>query len=221
MRVKICGITNVADALAAVEAGADAIGLNFATGPRRIDVTDAAEIVRAVPPFVTLVALFVDERPARIGMVCEQLGIGTVQLHGGESVEYVAALEHLNAIKVFRVARPDFAAEVRPYVAGCPWLRGVLLDAYVPQVPGGSGATFCWEWVETARSRGQTDGWPPIILAGGLTADNVAEAVRVVRPYAVDVASGVESAPGKKDPAKVAAFIRNAKAAMADADNAV
>jgi phosphoribosylanthranilate isomerase len=218
MRVKICGITNVADAVAAVEAGADAIGLNFATGPRRIDVAAAGEIVRAIPPFVTVVGLFVDDRPGRIGMVCQQLGIGTVQLHGTESVEAANALEPLNVIKAFRVASPDFAAEVRPYVAGCPWLRGVLLDAYVANVAGGSGRTFCWEWVETARSRGATDGWPPIVLAGGLTAENVAEAIRVVRPYAVDVASGVESEPGRKDPEKLAAFIEIAKAAEKDSD---
>ncbi len=216
MRVKVCGITNAADAASAVEAGADAIGLNFATGPRRIDVAVAGEIVREIPPFVTVVALFVDDRRERIGMVCEQLGIHTVQLHGSESVEYVAGLSHLNVIKAFRVANANFATDVRPYVAECPWLRGVLLDAYVPTAPGGTGRTFCWEWVETARSRGQTDGWPPIILAGGLTAENVADAIGVVRPYAVDVASGVEAEPGKKDPEKVAAFIANAKAASAD-----
>jgi phosphoribosylanthranilate isomerase len=221
MRVKVCGITSVADAAAAVEAGADAIGLNFASGPRRIDVADAGPIVRAVPPFVTLVAVFVDERPARIGMICQQLGIGTVQLHGSESAEVVCGLEPLNVIKAFRVARPQFAAEVRPYVTGCPWLRGILLDAYVPQAPGGSGATFCWEWVETAAASGATAGWPPIILAGGLTPENVAEAVRVVKPYAVDVASGVESAPGRKDPEKLAAFIANAKAALAEIEKDV
>ena len=218
MRVKVCGITNVADASAAVEAGADAIGLNFATGPRRIDVETASRVVRALPPFVTVVALFLDDRPGRIGMICEQLGIHTVQLHGGESVEYVAALERLNVLKVFRVASPDFAADVRPYVSGCPWLRGVLLDAHVPGLAGGTGRTFCWEWVETARSRGMTDGWPPIILAGGLTAENVAEAIRVVRPYAVDVAGGVEAEPGKKDHEKLAAFIANAKAAEVETD---
>ena len=216
MRVKICGITSAADAAMAVEAGADAIGLNFAGGPRLIDVETAAAIVRVLPPFVTAVGLFVDDRADRIGVICEQLGIHTVQLHGAESVEFAAGLGHLDAIKVFRVTGPDFAAQVRPYVAGCAWLRGVLLDAYVPRVPGGTGKTFCWEWVETARSRGQTADWPPIILAGGLTADNVAEAIGVVRPYAVDVSSGVESDPGKKDPDKVAAFILNAKAA---ADN--
>ena len=116
-------------------------------------------------------------------------------------------------IKAFRVAGQGFVAQVRPYVKDCPWLRGVLLDAYVPHASGGTGRTFCWEWVETARSRGQTADWPPVIFAGGLNPDNVAEAIAVVQPYAVDASSGVESEPGKTDPQKVAAFIRNAKAA--------
>jgi phosphoribosylanthranilate isomerase len=214
VRVKICGITNAGDARAAAEAGADAIGLNFATGPRRIELEAAREIVRATPPFVTIVGLFVDDRVERIAMVCEQLGIHTVQLHGEETVETVRRLEPLNVIKAFRVAGQAFVDEVRPYVRDCPWLRGVLLDAYVPGVRGGTGRTFRWEWVEVARTRGQTSDWPPIILAGGLTPDNVAEAVRVVRPYAVDTASGVESEPGKKDAKKIAAFVRNAKSAV-------
>ncbi len=197
-RVKICGITRPEDGLEAARLGADAIGLVFyAPSPRAVGVERAAEIAASLPPFVTRVGLFVDALPAEIEAVLAAVPLDVLQFHGNEiEAECVRfGYPYLKAVSM----RPDrdVAAMLRAY----PSANGFLLDAYHPAVPGGSGESFDWGRVPTDRPR-------PIVLAGGLTPDNVADAVRAVRPYAVDVSSGVEAAKGIKDVTKMAEFIR-------------
>jgi len=200
VRVKICGITTVEDALQAVEAGADAIGLVFhAESPRYVFPEQAAAIVRALPPFVQAVGLFVNADIGFVNATAAQCRLDIVQLHGEESPEYCGLVER-RVVKVFRVKDITSLDPMKDYR-----VAGYLLDAYSPKAHGGTGTTFNWEVAKTAKKYG------PIILAGGLTPDNVRLAVESVDPYAVDVSSGVESAPGKKDHAKVREFIRRAK----------
>jgi phosphoribosylanthranilate isomerase len=201
-RVKICGVTSVEDALMCVGAGADAIGVNFAAGsPRCIDLELARSIVAALPAKVVKVGVFVDATTAQLRVAIDRAELGCVQLHGDESPELVAAfLPH--AYKALRVRGREALALAAAYPG-----EHILLDAYVPGVAGGTGATFDWTVAaELARVR-------QVTLAGGLTPANVADAVRAVRPFCVDVASGVESAPGRKDEAKVRAFISAARSA--------
>lgn len=201
-RVKICGITEPEDAALATECGADAVGLVFAPSPRQVTTAQAAEVLKAVGPFVTAVALFVDAEADFMRRVCGELRIATVQLHGRETPETVRALRPLKVIKALRVGSADDLVGMERYQAD-----GYLLDARVPGNVGGTGKTFDWTLaVEPARRL-------PVILAGGLTPDNVTEAVRRVRPYGVDVSSGVESSPGRKDPHKVRDFVANARSA--------
>lgn len=203
VKVKICGITNVRDARAAVRLGADALGFNFyRRSPRYVEPARAAAILAALPPFLTAVGLFVNETAQKILKTCEEVGLDTVQLHGDETPTTVGALRQLTRIKAFRV-RDDRDLKRLPRYA----VEAYLLDAYVPDKAGGTGETFNWELARRAQPYG------PIILAGGLTPENVAEAVRQARPYAVDVASGVETAPGIKDRDLMASFILNAKTA--------
>ncbi|MBI5461265.1 MAG: phosphoribosylanthranilate isomerase [Gammaproteobacteria bacterium] len=200
-RVKICGITRPEDGLEAARLGADAIGLVFyAPSPRAVSLERAAEIAAALPPFVTRVGLFVDAQPAEIEAVLAAVRLDLLQFHGDETEAECARFgyPYLKAVSM-RPGR-DIAAALRDY----PSASGFLLDAYHPAVPGGSGECFDWERVPTGRAR-------PIVLAGGLTPDNVAEAVRRVRPYAVDVSSGVEAAKGIKDATKMAEFIRGVR----------
>jgi phosphoribosylanthranilate isomerase len=201
-RVKICGVTSVKDAVMCAEAGADAIGLNFAArSPRRVDLDTARSIASALPDHIVKVGVFVDASESELRATIDVVGLGCVQLHGAESPELVAAfLPH--AYKAIRVRGRGSLDHVAQYPG-----EHILLDAYVPGVAGGTGTTFDWELAaEIAQSRRVT-------LAGGLKPGNVAEAVRAVRPYCVDIASGVESAPGRKDPAKVRALITAAKGA--------
>lgn len=201
-RVKICGVTTVEDARMCLEAGADAIGLNFARrSPRRVELDLARRIVEVIPQQVISVGVFVDATEAELRQVIASTGIRCVQLHGAEPPDLVAAfLPH--AYKALRVRGDAVQDEAERYPG-----EFILLDAYVPGVEGGTGATFDWSLAaKLAKLR-------KVTLAGGLTPDNVAEAVRVVRPFCVDVASGVESAPGVKDKAKVRAFIDAAKRA--------
>ncbi|MEZ4598453.1 MAG: phosphoribosylanthranilate isomerase [Syntrophotaleaceae bacterium] len=202
-RVKICGITSREDALHAVDCGADALGLVFYTkSPRYLSPERARDIVGQLPPFVTAVGLFVNcpgEEILRTAVFC---GLYTVQLHGDES-PLECRLAPLQVLKALRVRDESSLGGLDDYPVGT-----VLLDAWSPAGYGGTGQTFNWQLAARAALNRR------IILAGGLTAENVADAVRTVRPYAVDVSSGVESAPGQKDPRKVAAFIRNAKRAM-------
>lgn len=202
MKVKICGITNLEDALAACDAGADALGFNFAEEARAknrfIDPDDARAIVAQLPPFVTTVAVTVNAPLERLEEYLEF--VDRVQLHGEEPPEYAERLG-ARCVQVFRTG-PDFQLDaLSEYPAGA-----LLIDAGVPGQRGGTGQKADWTLARQAMEQGY-----PVILAGGLTPDNVAEAVRAVRPYGVDTAGGVESEPGKKDHERIRAFIHNAK----------
>lgn len=200
IRVKICGITNPEDALTAVAAGADALGFVFyPPSPRHVTPERATEIIRVLPPFVQTVGLFVNEALATINALADQCGLDIIQLHGEESPDYCAAVNR-RIIKAFRVKDAASIATMAEYPAAA-----YLLDTWSPTSHGGTGMTFNWDLAAQATASHQ------IILAGGLTPDNVGNAVRQVRPYAVDVSSGVESAPGRKDPHLVQQFIREAK----------
>ena len=203
-RIKICGITRPGDAVAAAQAGADAIGLVFyPPSPRFLNVERAREIRDALPPFVQAVALFVNPDAAQVAQVIGRVHPTLLQFHGEETPQFCAQFG-LPFIKACRVAQGvDLLKYLRPFSAASGW----LLDAHVEEY-GGIGASFDWSLVPTRLER-------PLVLSGGLTRENVATAVRRVKPWAVDVSSGVESAKGIKDAAKIAAFIaevRNADA---------
>lgn len=200
IRIKICGITNIKDALAAVEAGADALGfVFFERSPRNISPDQASAIISQLPPFVQIVGLFVNEQLTVVNSIADQCGLDVVQLHGEETPEFCAGVNR-RVIKAFRVKDQSSLDQIRDYhVAAC------LLDAWSPAAHGGTGETFNWEIAASAAAS------RCIILAGGLTPDNVAGAIDRVQPYAVDVSSGVESAPGRKDSARVLRFIRAAR----------
>lgn len=206
VRSKICGITRIEDALAAVAAGADAIGLVFyGKSPRAVGVEQAAAIVQALPPFVTTVGLFVDMPRDQLQQLLQWLPLDLLQFHGDESPADCEG-HGRPYIKALRV-RPgeDVAAAMAPYSGA----RGILLDTFVEGVPGGTGASFDWSLVPENAAK-------PIILAGGLDADNVAAAVRQVRPYAVDVSGGVEASKGIKDAGKIRAFVQAVRDARCD-----
>lgn len=196
-RIKVCGITRREDALAAAEAGVDAIGLVFyPPSPRHVEPAKAAAIVAGLPPFVTTVGLFVNADSETIAGVVEQVGIDLIQFHGNECPDYCAS-HRRPWIRAVRMKDDlDLAQETERFDGG----RGLLLDAYRPGVPGGTGETFDWGRIPAALA-------PQIVLAGGLTPDNVSEAVARVRPWAVDVSGGVESAPGIKDKRLIARFV--------------
>ena len=203
VRCKICGITRLEDALAAVDAGADAIGLVFyAKSPRAVTVQQAQAIVAALPPFVTTVGLFVDCQRSELNAILDAVPLDLLQFHGDETP---AACEGFRRpyIKALRV-KPgdDVAARIGLYGSAA----GVLLDTFVSGVPGGTGEAFDWSLVP--------QGLPvPIILAGGLTPENVRAAIERVRPYAVDVSGGVEASKGVKDSGKIHAFVRAVRSA--------
>lgn len=201
VRVKICGITNASDALAAVQAGADALGFIFAPrSPRCISWREAGAIIAQLPPFVARVGVFVDADISAIRQAIHESGINHVQLHGDEAPGFADDIP-LPVIKAFRIADESSITPLKDYPAAA-----LLLDSYTPGQHGGTGATFNWELAVKAKTSRK-----PIILAGGLTPENVAEAVRRVQPYAVDVSSGVETKPGHKDHDKVRRFISAAK----------
>lgn len=200
VKVKICGITTVEDALHAAACGADALGFVFyEQSPRHVTEETARAIVAALPPFVTTVGLFVNEDPVRIEEIACRCGLDAIQLHGDEPPQG-CHFPPRRVVKALRVRGAESLTDLDDYA-----VSAVLLDAWVPGSYGGTGHTFNWELAAAAARR------RPVILAGGLTPENVAGAVAAVRPYGVDVSSGVEGAPGRKDPEKVAAFIRNAK----------
>ena len=202
-RVKICGITRAADALAAASAGADAIGLVFyPPSPRFLSVERAREIRDALPPFVQTVALFVNADAAQVAQVIGRVHPAMLQFHGDETPQFCAQFG-LPYVKACRVkAGVDALEYLRPFSGAAAW----LFDSYVPEY-GGVGESFDLSLLPRSPGR-------PVILSGGLTRENVAEAIRHVRPWGVDVSSGVESAKGVKDAAKIAAFI----AEVRDAD---
>jgi len=201
VKVKICGITSARDGRTAARLGADALGFNFVpSSPRCVTKERARAILAALPPLVTPVGVFADQEVELVREICAFCGIQTVQLHGSESPAYLSRLPHLKRIKALRVRVQGDLRLLSRYTC-----EAYLLDAFVPDQLGGTGKTFNWEWVRGSRADG------PVILSGGLTPENVGDAVRIARPYAVDVASGVESEPGKKDRALVAEFIVRAK----------
>lgn len=195
VKVKVCGITNLEDAAASVEYGADAIGLVFVPSPRRITPAQARNIVNHLPPSVLKVGVFADHGIAEVKDIMDQCDLDFAQLHGSESPGYCAALG-TRAIKAFRVRDESILQSIGQYHT-CAY----LLDSYSPDTGGGSGRTFNWDIAVRAKEFGK------IILSGGLTPSNVAEAISKVRPAGVDVSSGVESRPGKKDHSKLHAFI--------------
>ena len=216
-RIKICGITNTEDALAAARAGTDAVGLNFyEKSPRCVDLDRAREIVKALPASIVKVGVFVNAPVAEICRVFDQLGLDVIQLHGDEPPEFLVDLCNRRVIRAFRPG-PDGLEPVEDYLAQCRSLdltpRMVLLDSRVEGKYGGSGELAKWS---LAKEYTREITHPPLVLAGGLTQENVAEAIRVVHPAAVDTASGVESSPGKKDPAAVEAFVRAARQAFGE-----
>ncbi len=203
VKVKICGITNLPDGRAAAEAGADALGFVFYEGsPRCVSIAAAAGMIRELPPFVLKVGVFVNAPEELVLRAISDCGLSLLQFHGEESPEYCLQFG-LMSMKAFRVRDAASLHKVTDYRTDA-W----LLDAYSPEQPGGTGEGFNWDLAVEAQRWGR-----PLFLAGGLTAENVAEAVRRVRPYGVDVSSGVEAAPGRKDHAKVKAFVQAAKAA--------
>lgn len=200
-RVKICGITRMQDARAAVEAGADALGFVFyGPSPRSVEIDVAAAIMADLPPFVTPVGLFVDAAPEWVRQVLSRVPLGLLQFHGSEPPAYCRAFGR-PYIKAVRMAPgADVGAQARLHGAAA----ALLLDAYDAARPGGTGSCFDWTQVPVDLGR-------PLVLAGGLTPDNVGLAVTQVRPYAVDVSGGVESAPGIKDRERMILFCRRAR----------
>ena len=203
--VKICGITSEADALAAAEAGADAIGLMFYEGsPRHVILEQAKAISAALPQHVMRVGVFVNAEEAFVHQALTECMLNILQFHGDETPEECSRYPVMT-LKAFRVQGEETLAELEAYPSA-----GYLLDAYVKDALGGTGATFNWDLAVRAQKFGK-----PIFLAGGLTPENVAEAVRKVQPFGVDVSSGVEIEPGRKDAEQMRTFVAAAKGALA------
>jgi phosphoribosylanthranilate isomerase len=206
-RVKICGITSANDACAAAHSGADAIGLVFYGGSsRHVDIRRAAEICRALPPFVTTVALFVDASEDEVRRVLFDVPVDVLQFHGDESPDSCRQFQK-PYIKAVRMG-PE--VDLLQYASAYASAQALLLDASIPGLPGGTGQTFDWRLARRGIAL-------PIVLSGGLTAANVGIAIRAVRPWAVDVSSGVEASPGIKDATKIDEFIRGVRNADAGA----
>jgi phosphoribosylanthranilate isomerase len=209
VRIKIEGLRDAREAMKIAQMGADAIGMVFAESPRWVSPEQARAIVDILPPWVAAVGVFVNSDAETINRVIRRTGIGYVQLHGDEPPEIVGLIE-APVIKAFRVRDDGWLAEVRSWIDAGGAKRNlvaVLLDAYDKSAQGGTGKQFNWDLVADARAAGALAGVDPIILAGGLDASCVSRAIDTVKPWAVDVASGVEKAPGVKDLAKVAEFI--------------
>ena len=203
--VKICGITSEADAIAAAEAGADAIGLMFYEGsPRHVILEQAKAISAALPQHVMRVGVFVNAEEAFVHQALTECMLNILQFHGDETPEECSRYPVMT-LKAFRVQGEETLAELEAYHSA-----GYLLDAYVKDALGGTGATFNWDLAVRAQKFGK-----PIFLAGGLTPENVAEAVRKVQPFGVDVSSGVEIEPGRKDAEQMRTFVAAAKGALA------
>jgi phosphoribosylanthranilate isomerase len=197
IRIKICGITNLEDARLAAALGADALGFIFyPKSPRDVAPEAAREIIAQMPPFVTSVGVFVDEAAAVVQEVAARVGLDWLQVHGQESPEYCRSLGR-RVIKGFRIQDAGSLSELKPFQGT---VQALLLDTYKKGQVGGTGEVFDWRLAREAKQYG------PIILAGGLTPENVAQAIGAAQPQAVDTASGTEAAPGKKDPEKLRKF---------------
>ena len=200
VKVKICGITNLEDALAAADAGADALGFVFyPESPRFIDPGKARAIIARLPAFITSVGVFVDESEDLIRRIIREGGVQVLQFHGSESPILCTRFRE-KVVKAIRIKDEESIREMQMYDVDT-----FLLDTMVEGIRGGTGKTFNWKYAEMAKEHGR------IILSGGLNASNVGEAIRRVRPYGVDVSSGVEISPGKKDHNKIMEFVREAK----------
>ena len=222
LHIKIEGLTNAADARRVIDLGADAVGLVFAPSPRQVTVEQARAVVEAIPEqlrtSIWTIGVFVNASVDQINQVVSQTNITHVQLHGDEPPEFV---EQVNArcIKAFRIRSAAWADEVQQWLSGLAnvnHLAAVVLDAYDRSARGGTGKRFNWNWVADDAAMALRENCPPVILAGGLSPDCVADAVRTVRPWGLDVASGVEASPGVKDFDKIKAFIDSARAALPD-----
>ncbi|WP_457678776.1 phosphoribosylanthranilate isomerase [Thermovibrio sp.] len=206
VKVKVCGITNLEDALLAVEAGADALGfIIYSKSKRFIKARDVRAITSQLPPFVSKVGVFVNEDPRSVLEILSYSHLDFAQLHGDESPEDCDYIGSHRVIKVFRLKSVNEVDRIKPFVGK---VRAILLDTYDSKVYGGTGKPFNWEIAKTVKEE-----FPnlPLILSGGLNPGNVTSAVNKVSPYAVDVCSGVESSPGKKDLSKLSLFIRKVK----------
>jgi phosphoribosylanthranilate isomerase len=203
VRVKICGITNWADAKIAIDAGADALGFNFyAKSPRRVSASHARQIIQRMPRTVSAVGIFVDAPAAEIMRTAKAAKLGVVQLHGDESPRTVARLaRELPVIKAFRVGPSFRVRDLQKYGDAAAF----LLDGFDAKVRGGSGKRFDWSVARQAKR------FAPVILAGGLTKQNAVAAIRQAQPFAIDICSGVEASPGKKDAEKLRAFMATVK----------
>ena len=205
VKIKICGIRSAEEVAVAVEAGADLLGFNFWPGTSRyIPPEEAAPLIRAVPSHIWTVGVFVDEAPERVLEIATRTGVSALQFHGNETPEYLSCLGSLKKIKTFKVTNDFEPDQLRRYASAYAF----LLDGWVAGgLPGGTGQVFDWSHAERAKAYGK------VILAGGLNVKNVGEAIRQVEPWGVDVCSGVEIVPGKKDPKLVHEFIRAAREA--------
>jgi phosphoribosylanthranilate isomerase len=195
-KVKICGIKNLQDAIFAADYGADAIGFVFAKSIRKVSKEKVRSIVRKLPPFVTTVGLFVNETEENIEAVYRFCGLDAIQLHGNEPPNIINKLKDIKTIKAFRIQNEEDILPIKKYKP-----NAILLDGYSKNKMGGTGISFDWKIVKKIRTS------IPIIIAGGLTHLNVSRAIKVVNPYGVDVSSGVESKPGKKDKRLIKKFI--------------
>jgi len=201
VKVKVCGMTSLKDALVAVEGGADAVGFIFyKKSPRSVTMKTVREIVLELPPFVDTVGVFVDETAEQVNKIADYCNLDIIQLHGDESPTYCKKIRR-KVIKAFRIKDMQSVKKISNFQ-----VSGFLLDTFSEKLHGGTGKVFDWNLALPAKKFG------PVIMAGGLTPNNVQQAVRQIRPYGVDVCSGVESEPGIKDHKKVRAFLKNANA---------
>ena len=201
VKVKVCGMTSLKDALVAVEGGADAVGFIFyKKSPRSVTMKTVREIVLELPPFVDTVGVFVDETAEQINKIADYCNLDIIQLHGDESPTFCKKIRR-KVIKAFRIKDMQSVKKLSSFQ-----VSGFLLDTFSDNLHGGTGKVFDWNLALPAKKFG------PVIMAGGLTPNNVQQAVRQIRPYGVDVCSGVESEPGIKDHKKVRAFLKNANA---------
>lgn len=204
VQIKVCGITNMEDALVAVGAGADALGFNFYEGSPRFIAPEAARaIIEQLPPGVLTVGVFVNERQATVAEMADLAGVGALQFHGDETPQYCRAFAGRFLIKALRVVE-----EFRPESAAAYPVDAILLDAFDRRARGGTGRVFDWRLAQRTRAT-----VPRLFLAGGLSPENIAEAITAVEPYGVDACSGLECSPGRKDSARVRDFIARARGA--------
>ena len=205
IKVKICGLTSLEDALTATKAGADVLGfILYPKSKRFIKVKDVRKITSELPPFVMKAGVFVNEDPRNVLEILSYAYLDLAQLHGDETPEECEYIGANRVIKVFRLKEIGEVEKIEPYIGK---IRAILLDTYSKDSYGGTGKTFNWEIAKAVKDRFDI----PVILSGGLNPENVAEAIKEVNPYAVDVSSGVETEPGKKDHKKVKAFVKVAK----------